>query len=139
MPTNTKSLVTDTNGMPIPQFFDSTKDNYVPYTVVESITFHNYANAVGNGTEFQVGYYKTITLDTIGSSTARTLIFEVCGDNNTWLPITGIRNSDLTPMTQTTSQGESFTFSVTGFKAFRVRISAISGGNIVVKGRAVAI
>ncbi|KMY52254.1 hypothetical protein AC625_06690 [Peribacillus loiseleuriae] len=101
-------------------------------------TFHNAAITVANGNEFEVLAFKDITIDIYGTSTNRTILFEAAGPSGVFKPIQGVKNDDFAMGTQTSGSNESWSFSITGQKKFRVRISAISGGNVTIKGTAVA-
>lgn len=103
-----------------------------------TIILQNAATAIGAGTPFTVGAYKTLTLSITGTSTSRTIAFEVSDADGNWTPIQGVRLSDFTLDTQTSTTGEKWTFEITGTTAFRANLVAISGGNITVKGTAVA-
>lgn len=73
-----------------------------------------------------------------GTSTSRTLIFEVSGtENGTYSAIQGVRLSDISLATQTTEIGGIWQFEGLAGLWFRVRVSAIAGGNVTVKGKAV--
>lgn len=100
--------------------------------------FHDAAIAVGEGTPFDVGGYRTVTIEITGTSTSRTILFEGSSVGGTYYPIKGMRLSDLMMGAQTTGTGEVWQFEVAGLVNFRARISAVSGGNVSVKGRAVA-
>lgn len=101
-------------------------------------TFHNATTSPSAGSEFNVGAYKDLTIEIIGTSTSRTVVFEAAGASGEFRPIQGARNSDLILGTQTTGNNESWTFSVTGQKKIRFRVYAVTGGNVTIKGTAVA-
>ncbi|GBF77252.1 hypothetical protein PA598K_05788 [Paenibacillus sp. 598K] len=102
-----------------------------------NVTLQEAATAAGNGTSFDVGFYKTLTIEVWGTSTSRTVVYEVQSISGAWYPIQGLRIQDYAMATQTTGTGEVWQFDVTGLAAFRARISAIAGGNVSVRGKAV--
>lgn len=105
---------------------------------VANVTLQNAATAAGNGTVFTVGAFKTITLSINGTSTSRTIVFEVADSDGNYTPIQGVKLNDFAMGTQTTGTGEKWTFEVTGVTSFRTRVTAVAGGNVTVKGTAVA-
>lgn len=107
-------------------------------TPIENITLQSAATAAGNGTVFNVGTFKTLTLSITGTSTSRTIVFEVADTDGNYTPIQGVKLNDFAMGTQTTGTGEKWTFEVTGVTTFRARVTAVAGGNVTVKGTAVA-
>ena len=103
-----------------------------------AVTLQDAATAVSNGTNFAVSTNKTITVEITGTSTSRTVIFEGSSVGGSFFRIQGARLSDLVIDSQTTGSGEVWQFEVTGLVNFRARISAIAGGNVSVKGRALS-
>lgn len=102
------------------------------------VTLQDAVSAIGNGNPFSVGSFHTITLEIFGTSTSRTIVFEGCGSSGTFYPIQGVKLNDLSTGSQTTGTGEIWQFDITGLEVFRARVSAVSGGNVTVKGKAVA-
>jgi hypothetical protein len=107
-------------------------------SAVTDVTLQDAATAVGTGTTFTVGANKTITVDVYGTAVGGTVIFEASGAAGVWYPIRGIRLSDYSMNTQTSSFGEVWSFDVVGVTSFRARISALTSGNVSVKGKAVS-
>lgn len=103
---------------------------------VQNVTLQN-ASITGNGTVFTVGSLKTLTISISGTSTSRTILFEAADIDGNFTPFQGVRLNDLEMGVQTTGINEKWQFEVTGITSFRARISAIAGGNVVVKGTAV--
>ncbi|GAA3408422.1 hypothetical protein ACFFNY_13015 [Paenibacillus hodogayensis] len=101
------------------------------------LAFHDGVAAAGTGTIFNVGGYKTLTIEITGTSTSRTIVFEGASVGGTYYPVMGIRMSDMFLSTQTTGSSELWQFDATGLVNFRARLSAVAGGNVTVKGRAV--
>lgn len=104
---------------------------------MQNTTLQN-ATSTGNGTVFTVGSFKTLTISISGTSTSRTVLFEAADMDGNFTPFQGVRLSDLEMGVQTTGTNEKWQFEITGVTSFRARISAIAGGNVVVKGTAVA-
>jgi hypothetical protein len=100
-------------------------------------SFHSAATSTGNGEVFYPNKNDTLTIEITGTATSSTIIFEGQGGSDTWYAIQGVKLSDFSMASQTTGKGELWQFDLSGIKAFRARISAISGGNISVTGRAV--
>lgn len=107
-------------------------------SLVQDVTLQNAATATGNGTALDVKGLKTLTVEVSGTSTSRTVIFEGASVSGTYYPITGVKLSDYTSATQTTGTGEVWQFDITGLVNVRARVSAVAGGNVSVKGKAVA-
>ncbi len=104
----------------------------------EDFTFQDIATTTASGAEFDVRAFKDLTIEIYGTSTSRTVVFEAAGSSGAYKPIQGVKNDDFAMGTQTSGNNESWSFTITGQKKFRVRISAVSGGNVTVKGTAVA-
>lgn len=105
---------------------------------VKEVVLHNSTVANNNGSEFEVGQFKILTLEVYGTATAHKVVFEGCSKSGTWYPIQGIRVSDFASATETTTKGEVWEFGVTGLEKFRARLATVTGGNINVKGNAVS-
>lgn len=102
------------------------------------VTLHNAATAITTGTALKIGAEKTITLEIFGTSSARTVIFEAAGASGVFRPISGIKLSDLTTRSQTTNTDELWQFDITGLHQFRANLTAVSGGNVSVKGKVIS-
>lgn len=154
MPQSNKELYVTTlygQSVPMPQHVgpdgtmkETGSENPLPVSVTggktEIVTFHNGAAAIGNGGALTVGGYKTVNVKITGNAanTARTLVFEAAGFDGVYEPIQGYRPKDGAMATESNQVGESWQFDVTGFETFRVRLSAITGGTVTVKGKAVS-
>jgi hypothetical protein len=108
--------------------------NKLPY----EHTFQNAATTTGNGTAFVVGSYKTITVEIYGTSASRTVTFYGKSKSGTLRAIQGVRISDFTLATSTTTTGEIWQFDITGLDYVVMDLTAVAGGNVSVKGTAVA-
>jgi len=116
----------------------TSKPKVLTGSIVEDAILQNAVSAVGNGTAISVGNLKTLTLEIYGTSTSRTIVFEGASTSGAWYAIQGVKLQDLTTGSQTANKDELWQFDVTGLVSFRSRISAISGGNVTVKGKAVS-
>ncbi|WP_338842034.1 hypothetical protein [Paenibacillus glucanolyticus] len=109
----------------------------------ETVTLQNAATAAGNGTPFapEDGNY-TLTFEITGTSTSRTVLFELAGPSGQYMPVTTFSVTDPTKFGPQTTGGnntapESWQVEVPAGYSFRCRISAVTGGNVTVKGKAV--
>jgi hypothetical protein len=106
--------------------------------VSEIISFHSEATSTGNGTGFSVKSYRTLTVEIYGTSATRTITFYGVGQSGTLRAITGVKLSDYSTGQSTTGTGELWQFDITGLETIYMDLTAVSGGNVTVKGRAVA-
>lgn len=102
------------------------------------VTLQNAATSVGNGTPLDVEGFKTLTIEITGTSATRTILFEGSSLSGAYYAMMGTKLTDFSTAIQTTGTGEIWQFDITGLVNFRARISAISGGNVNVKGRVIA-
>ena len=109
------------------------------YPVIKpDITFQDAATGTGNGTEFSVGAYRTLTIEIYGTSTSRSVTFYGKSKSGTLRALMGVRVSDFATATSTTGTGEIWQFDITGLDYVVMDLTAVAGGNVSVKGRAVA-
>lgn len=101
-------------------------------------TFHNAATEIANGTPFDVGGYKTLTVEISGTSTERSISFIGRGPSGEDRNIAGVRLSDLALATSTKGTKELWQFDITGLVSVIMDLVTVSGGNVTVKGMAVA-
>lgn len=101
-------------------------------------SFHDAATVAADGAPFDVLAYKTLTVEIYGTSTSRTVVFIGIGPSGTQRPIMGVRLSDFSTGTSTTGTGEFWQFDITGLSQVIMDLTAVSGGNVSVKGKAVA-
>lgn len=108
--------------------------------VQQETTLQNAVSAVGNGTAINMGNTDTFKITEIsGTSTSRTLIFEVSNaETGAYSVVQGVKLADLSMATQTSGKDEIWQIDGLAGLWFRVRVSAIAGGNVTVKGKAVA-
>lgn len=151
MPFDTKTLIKDANGSLIPQYFSDSADAYEPakgkngavfvsaaQADVKDVTFHDAATAPGKGVAFSVGGYKTLTVEIYGTSTSRTINFKATLVSGAEIPIMGVKLSDMSMSNNTSGTGEIWQFDVTGLNTVIMDLVAVSGGNVSIKGKAVA-
>lgn len=109
----------------------------------QDVILQNVATAAGNGTTFApTDSNYTLTFEIVGTSTSRTVVFELAGPSGQYMPITAFSVTDPTKFGQQTTGGsnsapESWQVVVPAGYTFRTRISAVTGGNVTVKGKAV--
>jgi len=101
-------------------------------------TFHDAATSTGNGTALTVGSLKTLTIEIYGTSASRTITFYGKGTSGTLRALMGVNLSSLTTGINTTGTGEIWQFEVTGLEYVVMDLTAVAGGNVTVKGRAVS-
>lgn len=101
------------------------------------------AKAAGNGNSFSPadGNY-TLTFEITGTSTGRTVLFELAGPSGQYMPVTAFSVTDPTKFGSQSTGGsntapESWQVEVPAGYSFRARIGAVTGGNVTVKGKAV--
>ena len=107
-------------------------------SISKDVSFFDGATTTGIGEIFEVGIYKTLTIEVYGTSATRTVQFFGRGKSGTNRALAGVRLSDLSVAASTTGSGELWQFDITGLDYVVLNISAISGGNVTVKGRVVA-
>lgn len=107
------------------------------------VSLQEAAAAAGSGKPFAPvdGNY-TLTFEITGTSTSRTVMFELAGPSGQYMPVTSFSVTDPTKFGQQTSSGsdtapESWQVVVPAGYSFRARIGAVTGGNVTIKGKAV--
>lgn len=113
-------------------------------SLAKSVTLQSNAVATGNGTPYSSESPETLTFEISGTSTSRTVVFELAGPKGVYIayPALKVGDTTYTPTTSTTGGSdttpESWEVDIPANYSFRARISAISGGNISISGWAVA-
>jgi hypothetical protein len=109
-------------------------------SVAQNFIFQDAATSSGNGSSFTVDNYKTLTVEIYGSvaNTARTVTFYGKGASGTLRALKGVNISTFTTGTNTTGTGEIWQFDITGLEYVVMDLTAITGGSVTVKGKAVA-
>lgn len=101
-------------------------------------TFHDAKTTTGNGTALEVKGLSTLTIEIYGTSSSRTVTFYAKSKSGTLRALMGVRLSDFATATSTTGTGEIWQFDITGLDYVVMDLTAVDGGNVSVKGRAVA-
>ena len=102
-------------------------------------TFHDAAIVAANGATLKLkAAHKTLTVEIRGTSTSRTIAFYEKMSNGTLVPLMGVRRFDFATATSTTGTDEVWEFGIVGAIEIVMDLTAVAGGNVTVKGRAVA-
>lgn len=117
--------VSNTNPVPI-------NNNYI------AVTFQDAATPTGDGTPFVVGAYKILTVEIYGTSTTRTVTFYGKSKSGTLRALKGLNLSTWNSATSTTGSGEIWQFDITGLDYVIMNLTAVSGGNVSIKGNAIS-
>ncbi len=103
----------------------------------EDVVFHDEATVGDQGLVFNVGGYKELRISVTGTATSFTLLFRgQVGDVVNSL--TGIESASLELLSSTTVKETIYEFDIEGYEQVWFGLSEVAGGNITVKGRAVA-
>ena len=129
----------DSDGAQLVRIVDGSAGGSQP----EDVTLQNNATAAGNGREFaptDANY--TLTFEITGTSTSRTIAFELAGPSGVYGPHTAFNVTDPTKFGAQTTGGsntapESWEVSVPAGYKFRTRVTAVAGGNVTITGKAV--
>ena len=149
---NTKNIVRDASGAPIPQLFNPAADEYQPLegtggahktqlsgsTVPVAVTMQNAAAANGNGASLTVTGLGTAVL-TVSGTFGATVNFESSNDGGTsWFPHLTTKMGDGAIANTTFTTGQ-YRLNVAGVDLVRARISGYVSGNVTVVGKTSAI
>ena len=149
---NTKNIVRDASGAPIPQLFNPAADEYQPLegtggahktqlsgsTVPVAVTMQNAAAANGNGASLTVTGLGTAVLTVSGTFSA-TVNFESSNDGGTsWFPHLATKMGDGAIANTTFTTGQ-YRLNVAGVDLVRARISGYVSGTVTVIGKTSAI
>jgi hypothetical protein len=103
----------------------------------EDIIFHDAVTETGSGLEFNVGGYKELRISISGTAAGFTLSFKgQVGDVISNLM--GIESSTLELVSETNLKDTIYEFDIEGYEKVWFGLPEVAGGNITVKGRAVA-
>jgi hypothetical protein len=105
---------------------------------VTNVIFHSAATEAADGAIFEVDDNKTLTIEIYGTSASRTVAFMGRGTAGADRALMGVNLSSLSTAISTTGTGEIWQFDVTGLTSVLMKLTAVAGGNVSVKGRAVA-
>jgi hypothetical protein len=119
--------VSNTNSLP-------TKKAYTEHV------FQNAATGTGVGTEFAVGVNKSLAVFISGTSTSRTVQFKGKDIDGNVYDLVGVKLGDTTfTMAISTTEETAYYFeNIEGFTSLYINLSAVAGGNVTVKGKAVS-
>ena len=147
-----RSAASGSNGIVVPQGYDAVTDAWIPVKVdangnllmqltgsnVTDVTFHDAATVAADGTVLTIGQNKTLTVEIYGTSTSRTIAFIGRGASGADRALSGVNLNGLSVATGTTGTGELWQFDITGLTSVFIDLQAVAGGNVTVKGKAVA-
>lgn len=162
-----KTVLTDSGSNPVPQYWQSKTStpqvvtgDKAPYqqimnsdgnpvsqtsplpvqqtSTVTDFTFQDIATQAQDGNVFDVGTYKILTIEIRGILDSSNVAFEGSSLSGAWYPLAGTNMSTFLPSTSTTGNEEIWQFDITGLTQVRFRIVSINGGNLTIKGMAVA-
>lgn len=103
---------------------------------ITDFTFQNAVTVPGNGNALTITHPITLDIEVYGTATSSTVVFEVLGKSGNWYVTQGIRLSDYTLATSTTTKGELWEFEVPStVVSLRMRVASIVGGNLNVVGK----
>lgn len=111
---NAEHTIDFEGGDPIP-FLKETKE----------FTFHEGATSISEGAVVQTEGYSTVTIEVTGTATSKTLVFEGSVFSGAFFTPDGVQLS-VSP--------EIYQYDLTGLKQFRANLTAISDGNVTIKG-----
>ncbi|WP_158543911.1 GDSL-type esterase/lipase family protein [Cohnella sp. OV330] len=108
--------------------------------VVKGITFQDATTSAKDGTAYvPASDAEVVTFSIRGTSSSRTVVFEISDDGSSFLPHTAFSVNDPTKYGTQTTGGNNATPELwqaivpKGF-FFRARVAAVSGGNVTIKG-----
>lgn len=104
----------------------------------KDVVFHTVATVAANGTVIDVLDYKTLTVKITGTSATRTVTFYARDTDTNLTALMGVRLSDLATAVSTAGTGEYWQFDITGIHQIVMDLTAVAGGNVTIKGRAVS-
>ncbi|WP_371017382.1 hypothetical protein [Pseudalkalibacillus sp. JSM 102089] len=109
-------------------------------SIVTDVTLQNAVSATGNGTAHTPVNDVKLRLEINGTSTSRTINFEMASISGTYIPVTAFNITDPTKYGTSTTGGSNTTpefweVDVPAGFSFRARVSAITGGTVTVKGK----
>ena len=107
-------------------------------STVTDVTFHDAAVVGAGGTILTVGGNKTLTVEIYGTSTSRTVAFKARGPSGADVALMGVNLTTNASAISTTGTGEFWQFDITGLTSVLMDLTAVAGGNVSVKGKAVA-
>jgi 5,10-methylenetetrahydrofolate reductase len=100
-------------------------------------TFQDSVTSAGNGTDLKIINTDKVVIEVTGTSTSRTILFQGLMPSGAYIPVYGLSCTDYTTRATQTTAEDCWEFNTTGILALRVRVDAVSGGNVIIKGIAV--
>lgn len=104
---------------------------------VEKVPFHEAATVPAQGKRFDVKGNKTLTVEIFGTATSASVSFKAVGMSGALRDLMGVKVSDLSSGTSG-GMNEIWQFDITGLETVVMDLTAVSGGDVSVIGRAVA-
>ncbi|GIQ62156.1 hypothetical protein PACILC2_07240 [Paenibacillus cisolokensis] len=110
----------------------------------ENVTLQNAVTSASDGFVYQsINRNVTLTFEITGSSETRTVNFEMAGPSGVFVPCTCSNILDPSILATQTTGGnftapESWQVEVPAGWSFRARVSAVTGGTVSVRGKAVS-
>jgi hypothetical protein len=127
---------------PTVKFEQDENGDWVQPIASENVTLQSAATTTGNGTPYTPTKSMALTFEITGTSSSRTIIFEIAGPSGVYVAQQALRVTDNSLASQTTNgtnaAPENWLVSVPLGWSFRARISAIAGGNVSIGGKAVS-
>ena len=131
--------VSDLNPVPVKLFVSSTplsntnalpvRSNYLDFT------FHDESATPTSGSELNVEFYKILTVEIYGTSSARTINFRCTVASDTSMVLQGIKISDFTLASSTTGNAEIWQFDIEGLTTVFFDLTSVTDGYVSIKGR----
>lgn len=111
---------------------------------IVDVTLQNAVTAAGNGTAHAPTADAKLRFEITGTSTSRTVNFEIAGISGVYVPVTAFNINDPTKFGTSTTAGsdaapDSWEVEIPVGWSFRARVSAVAGGNVSVKGKSKAV
>jgi hypothetical protein len=118
------------------QLQDSESNSFNLADIIRGVeaVFHDAATVPDNGNVIAVKGYKTLSVDIYGTATSLTVTFYGKGASGELRTIQGIKRSDYSLASSTTTLGQLWQFDVSGLESVVLDLTAVSGGNVSIKG-----
>jgi len=104
----------------------------------QDVIFHDEAVTAADGTIFTVTGYKLLTIEIYGTSTSRTVAFIGRGASGIDRDIIGENLTTHVKAISTIGTGELWQINIAGLTSVFIDLQAVAGGNVSIKGTAVA-
>jgi hypothetical protein len=100
-------------------------------------TFQDSVTVAGNGTDLSIKRADKLIIEVFGTSASRTVLFQGMMPSGAYIPIYGLSLTDHTTYATQTTGEDCWEFDTKGMTSIRMRVDAVAGGNVSVKGIAV--